>query len=221
MINNERRIDRRHLFRVGGVGGLAVAGLAGQSVANPPAQAAEPADRDVVLVGANPGIQLFDGENVTAYASAWRVDWSPYGRGTALVLWYDGKIRLYGEDPKLAHWVCQDFTRHFPEVEGLPWPDPIYRRTPARVSIDLAHGLRASASDLRLRIADVRDQRSFTTDDFGLGGVPHSLHLVLGPAFDADITLRGRCVPGSIQTGGSPERPTSSAFVTEAEVWRV
>ncbi|MGD7789374.1 twin-arginine translocation signal domain-containing protein [Propionibacteriaceae bacterium Y1700] len=223
MINNHRsgRVGRRTFMQVSGVGGLAAAvGVTGQSLGTSAANAAEPADRQVVLVGANPGIQLFDGDTVTAYASAWRVDWSRQGRGNALVLWHDDKVHLYGDNAKLAHWVCQDFTRHFPEVEGLPWPDPIFHHTPARIDIDLETGLRASAGPLRMRCADVRGQRQWITDDFPLGEVPHSLALVLGPAFVGQISLRGRRLPGAITTSGTADRANSSAFVTEAEVWR-
>ena len=114
----------------------------------------------------------------------------------------------------------RDFTRHFPEVEGLPWPDPVFHHVPARVDIDLARGARVRAGDLNLRMGDVRDQRSFTTDDFPLGGVDHSLHLVLGPCFAGQARVRGRMMEGEIVTSGTPDRPGSSAFVTEAEVWR-
>ncbi len=44
----------------------------------------------VILCGANPGVRLFEGDTVTAFASVWTVDWSVRGAGTALVLWHDG-----------------------------------------------------------------------------------------------------------------------------------
>jgi hypothetical protein len=33
----------------------------------------------VVLVGANPGVRLRAGDDVTAFASVWQVDWSERG----------------------------------------------------------------------------------------------------------------------------------------------
>ncbi|HIZ97167.1 MAG TPA: hypothetical protein H9805_01160 [Candidatus Janibacter merdipullorum] len=221
------RTARTTIGRRGILGtGLAASVAAASSLVADPATAgtrstsSDPATRQVVLVGANPGFQLFDGDRVTAYVSAWRVDWSPHGTGTAVIRWQDDEVHVYGTDRRLASWLERDFTRHFPEVEGLPWPDPVFHHVPARVDIDLARGARVRAGDLNLRMGDVRDQRSFTTDDFPLGGVDHSLHLVLGPCFAGQARVRGRMMEGEIVTSGTPDRPGSSAFVTEAEVWR-
>lgn len=182
--------------------------------------ATEPGDRSVVLVGANPGFRLLDGDDVTAYVSAWRVDWSPEGSGTAVIRWQDDEVHVYGRNPRLARWLERGFTRHFPEVEGLPWPDPILHRTPAHIDIDMARGARVRAGDLAVWMGDVRDHRTFATDDFPLGDVDHSLHLVLGPCFMGHGRVGGSMMEGEIVTSGTPERPGSSVFVTEAEVWR-
>ncbi|MGO1166009.1 MAG: hypothetical protein ACTMHL_05265 [Janibacter sp.] len=209
--------------------GLAASVTAASALAAGPAAAAadtgrtamsDPADRRVVLVGANPGFQLFDGDRVTAYVSAWRVDWSPHGSGTAVIRWQDDEVHLYSSRPRLARWLERDFTRHFPEVEGLPWPPPVVHRTPAHIDIDMATGARIRAGDVSVRMGDVRDRRSFTTDDFPLGAVDHSLHLVLGPCFEGRGRVGGSMMEGEIVTSGTPERPGSSAFITEAEVWR-
>ncbi len=218
-------LSRRTLVGAGLATSLAAAATSlvptgAQAAAGAAAPAADPAGRSVVLVGANPGLQLFDGDRVTAYVSAWRVDWSPRGSGTAVVLWREGQVHLYGSDASLAHWLEREFTRHFPEVAGLPWPEPVFHRRPARVDIDLATGARVRAGELAVTMGDVRDRRSFATDDFPLGDVPHSLHLVLGPCFRAQARLGASIMEGSIVTSGTPERPSSSAFVTEAEVWR-
>src|SRR5699024_3115642 len=101
----------------------------------------DPASRDVVLVGANPGIRLFDGDTVTAFASVWRVDWSTHGSGTAIITWHRDEVDLYTDVPALGRWLERYFTRHFPEVEGLPWPNPVVHDVPAHVDIDLGHGI--------------------------------------------------------------------------------
>ena len=51
-----------------------------------------------VLVGANPGLQLFDAQGeCTGYVSLWRVDWSRnHGTGTVLVLWQPAGVRVLG-----------------------------------------------------------------------------------------------------------------------------
>ncbi|WP_068253290.1 hypothetical protein [Janibacter corallicola] len=215
-------IARRGVLGTGLAASLAAAGslVAGPAAAASSRTTSDPADRDVVLIGANPGFQLFDGDRVTAYVSAWRVDWSPHGSGTAVICWYREQVHVYSGDHALASWLERDFTRHFPEVEGLPWPAPILHRAPAHIDIDMASGARVRAGELSLAMGDVRDQRSFTTDDFPLGGVDHSLHLVLGPCFRGRGRIGGSMMEGGIVTSGTPERPSSSAFITEAEVWR-
>lgn len=175
----------------------------------------------MVVVCANPGLTLKDDAGaVTAYASAWRVDWSPHGRGNVLVVWQDARTYVYGENLELAEWLEREFVRHFPEVEGLPWPEPELRRTPVHIELDLADGCTASAGDLTIEWGDVLARRTFTTDAFPLGEIEHSLSLVLAPCGKGEIRRDGRPVPGEITLSGTPDRPGSTAFVTDAEVWR-
>jgi len=175
-----------------------------------------------ILVGANPLVRLFgsDATTVTALASVWVVDWSVRGRGTALVLWHAGEVRALGSDPGLAYWLAQDFTRHFPEAAGLPWPEPVPHEVPVHVDLDLEKGLTATAGDVTVELSGVLDRRVFATDAFDLGGVPHGLSLVLAPVAGAAITVGGAPVEGHVLRSGPPERPSSSAFLAAAEVWR-
>lgn len=177
------------------------------------------APREVVLVGANPGARLFVGDDVSAFASVWDVRWSLRGRGRAIVLWHDGQVRVVGDDLFLADWLTASFTRHFPEVAGLPWPEPQLDRADVHLDVDLGHGVAARAGDVAVTMAGLLDRRTFTTDAFDLGGVRHGLSLVLAPAQRAEITLGGHRLPGEVRLGGTSQRPTSSAFVADAEVW--
>jgi len=172
-----------------------------------------------VLVGANPGLRLYDGDTLTAYASVWRVDWSIHGSGTAIVLWHEGVVRVLGDDAELATWLERDFVRHFPEAEGLSWPEPEFEHQAVEVDIDLATGLRARSGGVEVRMFDVLDRRTFATDSFPLGGVDHSLSLVLAPCARASLAVDGDTLTGAPQVGGEPGRPSSSAFVAVAEVW--
>lgn len=174
---------------------------------------------ELLLVGANPCVRLFDGETDTGFASVWRVDWSVRGRGDALVLWHDGQVRVLGSDPELAYWLADYFTRHFPEVAGLPWPEPRVERADVRIALDLAYGLTAEAGDVTVRMAGVLARRTYATDAFALDGVPHGLSLVVCPVAEAGITVAGRALPGEVKREGTPERPSSSAFLADAEVW--
>lgn len=169
----------------------------------------------VLLCGANPGARLFDGDTVTAFASVWTVDWSVRGAGAALVLWHGGRVRVLGADPELAGWLADYFVRHFPEVDGLPWPAPTVERADVAVGMDLGSGLHATAADVEVAMSGVLDRRTFRTGDFPLDGVPHGLQLLLTPMAEATITVAGQRLPGAPKVSGT----SSSAFLAAAEVW--
>lgn len=207
---------RTMLAGAAGVTAAAVA-LPGRAVA----ATTDPAARRVLLVGANPGVSLFAGDQLSAFASVWIVRWSERGSGRAIVVWHEGKVRVLATNRDLGYWLSQYFNRNFPEVAGVPWPEPEVRQADVAVTLDLATGLEARARDVCVRMDGVLHRRTFSTDDFDLAGTAHSLSLVLAPMRTARITVAGRALPGEVQLGGTPERPGSSAFLTEAEVWRV
>lgn len=173
----------------------------------------------IILSGANPGVRLYDGDTVTAFASVWTVDWSPHGAGTALVLWHDDKVRVLGADADLAGWLESYFVRHFPEAEGLVWPAAEPEVT--EVVVDLDHGgkVTARAADVEVTMCGVLCRRTFVTDAFPLDGVGHSLQLLLAPLSEATISVGGQRLPGELRFDGTMERPASSAFLATAEVW--
>jgi hypothetical protein len=215
--------SRRSLLRTGIVGaaGLLTVAAGRPAVAHAGTDGEDPALRKPILVGANPGLQLFDTSGAcTAYLSTWVVDWSTHGSGNAIVLWQPSGVRVVGDDQHLAMWVADYFVRYFPELEGLPWGPPTFQRAEVNVHLDLASGLRARGGDISVQMADVLDRRTFATDGFALAGIPHSLSLVLGPCAVVEAHVDGRALPGEIGLGGTPERPSSSAFLTDAEVWR-
>ncbi|HYU84181.1 MAG TPA: hypothetical protein VEK80_05200 [Kribbellaceae bacterium] len=179
------------------------------------------ATRRVILAGANPGVRLFDTHGkVSAFASIWSVDWSERGSGSVIVLWYDGVVRVVADDVDLAAWLESYFVRSFLEVQGLPWPDPLIERELVQVSLDLSNGLTAKGGDVHIEMGGVLDRRVFTTDRYLLGGVEHSLSLLIAPVRTARIDFGGETLPGRVRVDGSnAAKPSSSAFLTTAEVW--
>ncbi|MFJ5708367.1 hypothetical protein [Streptomyces sp. NPDC093105] len=222
-------VGRRGIVRMGaalGATGLLATATPSSASASASADGAaagnDPALRKPILVGANPGLQLFDTSgSCTAYMSIWQVEWSTHGAGNAVVLWRPDGVRAVGEDPQLALWLADHFVRHFPELDGLPWSAPRFHRSEVLVRLDLASGLQARGGGIDVRMADVLDRRAFATDRFPLAaGVEHSLSLVFGPCGRARARVDGRIQPGEIRLGGTPDRPSSSAFLAAAEVWR-
>lgn len=214
-----RQLTRRGLAGWGvGTGAAIGLGMSGVAHAISPGSAA--ATRTPILVGANPAVQLFDeAGSPSTYLSCWRVDWSTHGHGDAIVLWRPDEVAVYGADRPLSLWLANHFVAHFPELEGRPWTAPRFHRRPVEIEIDLDRGMRARAGEVEATISGILDLRTFSTDEFPLDGIDHSLSMVLGPCESGEILFHGHAVPGSVQHSGTPDRPSSSAFVTDAEVW--
>ncbi len=174
------------------------------------------------LVGANPGLRLHrdggDDEPPVAFVSVWRVDWSAHGKGTAVVLWHAGHTRVVCARPELGRWLADGFTRHFPEVRGLPWPEPQVTEAPVDLELDLAAGMRARAADVEVEITEPLDRRLIRVDEFDLGGVTNQLSTVYVPCRSGMLQIGGRTVTGVPRVTTSP-RPSSTAFLADAEVW--
>ena len=172
----------------------------------------------IVLVGANPGVLLRAGGEVTAFASVWQVDWSERGTGSAVVLWHAGRVRLLGPDATLSSWLADTFVRHFGEVAGLSW-EPTVEEAAVDLDFGLDRGLTAKAADVAVEASGVLDRRVFTADGLTLGGMRYALTNVYAPCRDARITVGGTPVPGSPEVDESGDRPSSSAFLAVAESW--
>jgi hypothetical protein len=178
---------------------------------------------EIVLLGYNPGVQLVgDDGKPTAFVSIWGVDWSLRGHGQAIVAVYDGKVRVLGPDPELGRWLAEYFVRHFPDLEDLPWAEPAIEETTVQVELDLATGVHAAAGDLRVRMGDVLGRRAVSIDAFPLGDdvPPHALTMALAPCAYAEITVGGRRLNGHVEVSGTPDRPSSTAYISHTETWR-
>lgn len=175
---------------------------------------------DVRLIGANPGLALFASEDddlPVAYASAWRVDWSIVGAGTALVYWIDGVTRAMSEVPELAAWLAREFNRHFPEVSGLSWPDPLIVRAPVVYECDLASGAHIEADGVTVDIEEPMATRFVEVDSFPLGEKSLALSTLITSCRLGSISVGGMTVPGSPRVRIDPVGSTS--FLANAEVW--
>jgi hypothetical protein len=165
---------------------------------------------DIRFVGANPGLTVVEegGTNRLAFASVWRADWSERGQGKAIVLWHAQRTRVVATSAELGRWLAGEFTRHFPEVQGLPWPEPEVTQARVDLELDLANGMKASAGGIEVEIHGPTDRRLFTTDDFDLGGVAHCLSTVVMPCSSGSLTVDGTQIKGQVK-----------AFLADAEVW--
>lgn len=174
----------------------------------------------VLLMGANPFVTLFRDGAAVAFASVWRVDWSPHGKGRALVFGDHDGVRVLGPDPELGQWLAGSFNRHLTRVlAGLPWRTPEPITVPVEFDLDLNSGFVARAGDITVELADPIDRQLTRNDAYDLGGVPHVLSTVWIPCRRASITVGGTAIDGECELAEAPDDPYSSAAIAEAEVW--
>lgn len=172
----------------------------------------------VILVGANPGLLLHDDGRPTAFASVWQVDWSPAGRGSALILCRDGRTAAYGPDERLCRWLVDRFTRHFPESAATGGA-LAYVEATVHLDIDLGAGMRAGAEGVTVELARPLDLRTFRADRIDLAGTAYELSNVFIPCAEGSISVDGQRLPGLPTTSKDGGQPGSSGFLAVAEVW--
>jgi hypothetical protein len=170
------------------------------------------------LMGANPCVTLYDGERVTAYASAWRVDWSVRGRGHALVLGTPDRIRIICTDAELGGWLGAEFNRHMTGVSaGIMWSEPELTVGPVQFELDLATGFSASADDVMVEITGPLERYLTRNDRYQLGENQNILSTVWIPCRTGSISVGGIPLAGAIKVDAT--KPMSTAFIADAEVW--
>lgn len=133
-------------------------------------------------------------------------------------MWQAGEVRILTTRPELGRWLTDEFTRHFPEVAGLPWGTPAVTHTAVSLDYDLARGVRAQAADVVVEIGEPLDRRLIRVPEFDLGGTPNLLSTVYVPCAAGRLTVDGVAVAGSPQVTREPTA-SSSAFLADAEVW--
>lgn len=177
--------------------------------------------RRPLLLGANPFATLYSGDEPSAYASVWRVDWSIWGSGNVLILWYDGRLHVVGDDGRLAGRIEEYFVRNFDEATALPgWPAATVTVAETAVNIDPTSGTTAHGGDITVRLSGILDARPFAAPEFPLHGRGHGLSMQVLPCAEATVTLAGRCLPGAPRvTRDDRGRPLSSAVCTLHEAW--
>jgi hypothetical protein len=160
----------------------------------------------VLLVGANPGLTITRDGGTVAFVSMWRVDWSTHGPGRAIVLWHEGRTTVVTGTPALGLWLAGTFTRHFPEVEGLPWPEPTVTEAPVAFELDLAAGCTVTGGGVEVELRGPAGHRLITVDAF------QGQRLNLS-------TVYAKCAEGALTIAGRPAAGVAAGFLADAEVW--
>jgi hypothetical protein len=179
----------------------------------------------VEFIGANPNVTLFRGEAKAGFVSLWQADWSVRGPGVAVLAWVEGDdtVRLLTPEPSLGGWLAHAFSRHFPEMSGLPGiGDPVHceirewRITAehVRAKVTGEDGSRVAAT-----ISQPLATRPGHVVDWQLGPSPYTLTNLLTFCADATLEIDDARVLGRTVVTGDEDQPTSSAFIATHETW--
>jgi hypothetical protein len=179
----------------------------------------------VEFIGANPCATLMRGSRRVGFVSLWDAEWSTHGTGMAVLAWADGDdaVRLLATDADLGTWLADTFSRHLPELEGLPHIDGIVDCEVREWRVD-AGGARADVLGADgSRVAATISRGAVTRPGFvspcRLGGATWTLTNLLTFCVDATLEVDGARVLGRPELSGANDDLTSTAFVATHETW--
>jgi hypothetical protein len=177
----------------------------------------------ILLVGSNPGALLFDESGVPlSFATLWIADWTPMGRGSAVIIADASGWRSYGEDGELAFHLAEQFTRFFPETAAFPWSGNLTHELEIlEIEFNPVTRVHVVSDSIDLQIRDVLDLRTTTVERFPLGAHSPRLTNVYLPCASALLTERGQDLGGKPKVESGGERASSTAYLAIAEVWEV
>jgi hypothetical protein len=177
----------------------------------------------ILFVGSNPGALLFDESGMPlTFATLWIADWTPMGRGSAVIIADTSGWRSYGEDGELAFHLAEHFTQHFPETEAFPWSGNLtHELETLEIEFNPVTSIHVVSDSIDLQIRDVLDLRTTTVESFPLGAHSPRLTNVYLPCAFASLTERGQVVGGKPKVESGGERASSTAYLAIAEVWEV
>lgn len=179
----------------------------------------------VAFIGANPCVTLLDDGTRTGFVSLWEAEWSVHGAGRAALVWRagDAAVRLLTPDPRLGQWLAGTFSRHFPELDGLPdIAEPVDCEIAGwRVEVDTVRAeLRGrDGSTVAASIGGALQTRPAHVPRWRLGDVPWTLTNLLTFCADAALEIDGSPVPGAASVTTAGGRVQSSAFIATHETW--
>lgn len=179
----------------------------------------------VEFIGANPVATLFRADTRAGFVSLWEAEWSTYGPGTAVLAWVEGddSVRLLTPDADLGRWLTGTFSRHFPELDGLP-------EIAEPVDCDIAEWhvgpesararvFGADGSSVIAAISKPMRSRPGQATEWRLGDATWTLTNLLTFCTDATLEVDGARVLARPVVEGGADDPTSSAFIAVHETW--
>ncbi|PSL05203.1 hypothetical protein CLV30_10469 [Haloactinopolyspora alba] len=179
----------------------------------------------VEFIGANPGATLFRAESRAGFVSLWEAEWSVRGPGVAVLAWVDGDeaVRLLTPDRELGSWLAETFTRHFPELDGLPEiAEPVDCDVlDWQIGHDSARArvLGSDGSSVIAAISKPMQSRPGLALRWRLGAASWTLTNLLTFCTDATLEVDGARVLARPEINGDGEQPHSSAFIATHETW--
>ncbi|NED99031.1 hypothetical protein [Phytoactinopolyspora halotolerans] len=179
----------------------------------------------VEFIGANPNVTLLRGQDRAGFVSLWEAEWSIRGPGVAVLAWTDGEeqVRLLTPEFALGSWLAETFSRHFPELSGLPdIGEPVECEVREwRITADYVRA-RVTAEDgsrVAVSIGQPFASRPGQVSDWELGDACWTMTNLLTFCTDATLEVDDARVFGRATVNEDDEQPTSTAFIATHETW--
>ncbi|PKO14379.1 MAG: hypothetical protein CVU39_15200 [Chloroflexi bacterium HGW-Chloroflexi-10] len=190
--------------------------------------------RPIFVSGENPALTLYTPEtdNLTAIASYWQCELSPWGIGQVLILWLEkqnaatneaGLGRIYTDNPPLARGLVQTLVQYFPEFQNIPMAEFSYMDAVLQHEFDgKVYRAASRAGDMRIEIEWHKplDQKQIVWPGFPTGPAAFDLMTIICPCETAQVLVNGRPLDGEVRLSQTAEGVTgSSAFLAFSETW--
>ncbi len=179
----------------------------------------------VEFIGANPCATLMRGARRVGFVSLWDAEWSTYGSGMVVLAWADGDdaVRLLATDADLGTWLADTFSRHLPEMDGLPQIDGVVDCEVREWHVDAggarADLLGADGSRVAATINRAAVTRPGLVPSWRLGSATWTMTNLLTFCVDATLEIDGARVLGRPELSGADDDLTSTAFLATHETW--
>lgn len=175
---------------------------------------------DILWMGSMPGVRLFVGDRVEAWAAICEVEWSGLGSGRMLTLWHNGRSRVWSSNTDLARWMVGAFIGPMKRDNGVPWSAQAEFETAAvDLEIDLETGLHAGSGDVVVSMQGLMGRRLVVRERYPVEGTDYRVSFVYVPCEIASIQVGGTVLPGVPQIGRVDGLKVSTAQIAVAEVW--
>jgi hypothetical protein len=176
------------------------------------------AHRGVFFIGAMPWVRLFDGQQLTCWASVIHADWSLHGPGRLIILRQNGRRRILGTNKGMLDWLEQWLLRPEGNEKSSAARDDFEQRD-VELEINPEVGMKAAAGDIQVEINGALDRQLIRRERYPLGDFFPTASWVRIACMQARVIVDGKSIPGNPNLSTDSFGRFSTAQINIAEVW--